>query len=683
MKKNTKVKLRLAIILIALVIVTIIGVIEYHNVTNINKIAQNKDIELKEQTVWNSETQGLGLEVTEDDITTKSITVKVVKAEIESASEQNLEYKYYIKESNKVDYEKTASYTGTQKSYTYSNLVAAKNYDVKVVLTNSNTEIESELKVINTKQVPNAQEEITKGTITSSEPTWSNGKASVTLSTTTGLNIEYQVNTATEGGWTQGTTVSNLKNGDIVRIRLSDGKNKGNAGSITIGDTAQEVSITAQETTENSITVKVASNNKEYREETRTEYSYYIKEASTANYPNTPTYTGTNSYTFNSLTSGKKYDIKVVLTNKAGNIIQGELKENETVLDPMNIYVTLYTDGTLGFSNNTETMSGKTVQTSYGNIRGKSYTSASSVPWYADRTSVLTAVFNNVVVPPSTAYWLYNCSNMTEVINTHNLDTSKVTNMYAMFYQCSSLTTLDVSNFDTSKVTNMGDMFDNCQKITSLNLSNFDTSKVTYMSSMFFACYNLTSLDLSNFNTSNVKNMSWMFYDCSSLTTLNVTNFDTSNVTNMGYMFNGCQKLTSLDVSNFDTSNVTNMRYMLNGCQNLTTLDVTNFDTSKVTDMSNMFSSCSGLTTLDVTNFDTSNVKDMSWMFYDCSSLTTLDVTNFDTSNVTTMYCMFSNCKGLTTLNVSNFDTSKVTDMSSMFSSCSGLTTLDVTNFDT
>ena len=339
MKKNTKAKLRLVIILIALVIVTIIGVMEYHNVTNIKRIAQNKNTELKEQTVWNSETQGLGLEVTEADITTKSITVKVVKAEIESASEQDLEYKYYIKESNKVDYAKTASYTGAEKSYTYSNLVAGKNYDVKVVLTNTNTktEVETEIKVINTKQMPNAQEEITKGTIAASEPTWSNEKASVTLSTTTGLEIEYQVNTATEGGWTQGTTVSNLKNGDIVRVRLSDGKNKGNAGSITIGEEAQEVSITAQETTANSITVKVASNNKEYREETRPEYSYYIKEASTANYPSTPTYTGTDSYTFNSLTSGTKYDIKVVLTNKAGNVIQGELKENETIEEGLTI----------------------------------------------------------------------------------------------------------------------------------------------------------------------------------------------------------------------------------------------------------------------------------------------------------------------------------------------------------
>ena len=34
---------------------------------------------------------------------------------------------------------------------------------------------------------------------------------------------------------------------------------------------------------------------------------------------------------------------------------------------------------------------------------------------------------------------------------------------------------------------------------------------------MFFNCYSLTSLNLSNFNTQNVTDMSYMFYNCNSL----------------------------------------------------------------------------------------------------------------------------------------------------------------------
>lgn len=43
-------------------------------------------------------------------------------------------------------------------------------------------------------------------------------------------------------------------------------------------------------------------------------------------------------------------------------------------------------------------------------------------------------------------------------------------------------------------------MFYNCSSLTSLNLSSFDTSNVTSMYGMFYECYKLSSLDLSSFN---------------------------------------------------------------------------------------------------------------------------------------------------------------------------------------
>ena len=46
------------------------------------------------------------------------------------------------------------------------------------------------------------------------------------------------------------------------------------------------------------------------------------------------------------------------------------------------------------------------------------------------------------------------------------------------------------------------------------DLSNFDTSNVTNMEGMFYECYSLISIDLSNFETSNVTNMAGMFHGC-------------------------------------------------------------------------------------------------------------------------------------------------------------------------
>ena len=201
----------------------------------------------------------------------------------------------------------------------------------------------------------------------------------------------------------------------------------------------------------------------------------------------------------------------------------------------------------------------------------------------------------------------------------------------------------------------------------------FDTSSVTDMSAMFIDCTSLTSLDLSDFDTSSVTDMSAMFDHCTDLTSLDLSGFDTSSVTKMGAMFQKCASLTSLDVSSFDTSNVTDMFFMFNICESLTSLDLASFDTSNVIDMSYMFASCRRLTDLDLSGFDTSNVTNMAGMFSNCKDLTSLDLSGFDTSNVTSMHDMFRSCTSLTNLNLSSFDASAVTKMDSMFYGCDNL----------
>ena len=114
-----------------------------------------------------------------------------------------------------------------------------------------------------------------------------------------------------------------------------------------------------------------------------------------------------------------------------------------------------------------------------------------------------------------------------------------------MFYDCSSLATLDLSGLETSKVTNMGYMFDDCSSLSSLDLSGFDTSKVTDMGSMFSGCSNLTTLDLSGLDTSKVTDMGSMFSGCSSLTTIYASlGFDTGAVEESYSMFSGCSVLS-------------------------------------------------------------------------------------------------------------------------------------------
>ena len=248
------------------------------------------------------------------------------------------------------------------------------------------------------------------------------------------------------------------------------------------------------------------------------------------------------------------------------------------------------------------------------------------------------------------SHMFYNNLNLTTLLGVSHFDTSKVTDMEYMFYNCSRLTALDLSSFDTSKVTDMHAMFNYCSRLTALDLSSFDTSNVTNMSFMFSGCKSLTSLNVSNWDTSNVTDMRLMFDKCSSLTTVDASHFDTSKVTDMSKMFSGCESLASLDVSHFDTSNVTDMHAMFDGCASLVSLDVSNWDTSNVTNMTSMFNVCSNLTALDVSHFDTINVTNMDFMFNACSKLTALDVSQFNTSNVIDMRCMFFSCYKLSTI---------------------------------
>ena len=210
-------------------------------------------------------------------------------------------------------------------------------------------------------------------------------------------------------------------------------------------------------------------------------------------------------------------------------------------------------------------------------------------------------------------------------------------------------------NEDSSRMFYYNDIIipaDKMKDILDIDLSNFDTSKVTDMSAMFYGMSNLTSLNLSNFDTSRVTDMSSMFTFMSNLTTLNLSNFDTSNVTNMDNMFQGL-KLTSLNLSNFNTSKVTDMGYMFVNMPDLTTLNLSNFDTSNVTNMIGMFQNMYSLKILDISNFDISKVESMSYTFaifhdHSADNLEKIYVNNdFDTSQLTDFSNMFRNRRKL------------------------------------
>lgn len=226
---------------------------------------------------------------------------------------------------------------------------------------------------------------------------------------------------------------------------------------------------------------------------------------------------------------------------------------------------------------------------------------------------------------------------------------ARPTSCNSWFMECEKLEAIDgIENLNTSMVTDMWQMFYNCKSLTSLDLKDFDTHNVLSMSYMFFGCNNLTYLNVSSFNTSKVGNMMWMFAGCWKLTNLSVSNFDMHSVRTMLGMFSSCKGLTHIDVSQFNTENVENMQAVFQRCEKLTSLDLSGFNTSKVEDIACMFTSCKSLTSLDLSNFDTQLVTQSTSLFYGCQKLEAIYLGDkFSLEGLSKLYAskyMFSNC---------------------------------------
>ncbi len=226
---------------------------------------------------------------------------------------------------------------------------------------------------------------------------------------------------------------------------------------------------------------------------------------------------------------------------------------------------------------------------------------------------------------------------------------ARPTSCNSWFMECEKLEAIDgIENLNTSKVTDMWNMFYNCKSLTSLDLKTFDTHNVLGMSYMFFGCNNLTYLNVSSFDTSNVGNMMWMFAGCWKLTNLSVSNFDMHSVRTMIGMFSSCKGLTHIDVSKFNTENVKSMQAVFQRCEKLTSLDLSGFNTSKVNDIASMFNSCKSLTSLDLSNFDTQLVTQSTSLFYGCQKLEAIYLGDkFSLEGLSKLYAskyMFYNC---------------------------------------
>lgn len=312
---------------------------------------------------------------------------------------------------------------------------------------------------------------------------------------------------------------------------------------------------------------------------------------------------------------------------------------------------------------------GKTATAVYTNIQN-----TKSTPLWKGIASKIkrVAVVDDGIAPQTMYAWFFTCDNLLSV-NISKLDTSKTTSLGYAFSGCKSLTEIDLSALNTSSVRSFADVFQDCSSLRSVNLAGWNTSSGDNFSQMFYQCASLEELDISSFETRKVITFKEMFRGCSSLRALDLSHFDTSDATTFASMFYNCSSLSSLNVSMFDTSAATDVSQAFYGCGSLTELDLSKASTAKVETFYGMFSGCSGLTRIDLSLLDTSSAKNLSYLFADCSKLESVNVSSIKTSTVTDFNHMFSGCSSLKSLDLSSFDTSNVEQMANLFYGCSKL----------
>ena len=253
--------------------------------------------------IGKGENLNIGLRVVNK--TTNSIEVEVVRAEGAS------NFKYSIKKQGEEYGEAQESNNAT---YTFSGLTQGGIYTIKVEATKDGKQQTVE-RTVQVGEIPRAID---------GKVTWTgNGQAQVRIYTNeTGYQLEWQKNGISEESWTREETgvkektITGLVNGDTIYARLYDGVSSGKYANIEVLDnTPPEITrFEATETTWNKITVQVDARDLETNLAETETYKYYLNDETTPKaVSNEPT------YTFEALTDGTNYKLRVEVYDKVGN----------------------------------------------------------------------------------------------------------------------------------------------------------------------------------------------------------------------------------------------------------------------------------------------------------------------------------------------------------------------------
>ena len=285
----------------------------------------------------------------------------------------------------------------------------------------------------------------------------------------------------------------------------------------------------------------------------------------------------------------------------------------------------------------------------------------------------------------------YNCSSLTS-LNVTNFNINNIYNMQKMFYGCNSLKYTNISNFIfTQNISLFYGLPDYCEIIInkkSLNKINTipKTCKIFVEDDRSFIVYNSTSNGYSiickdEYELYKGKCITYTFYakyhidyyyekiklfNKDKINDIFNMKIDNTNIEPINE-YNNFNNIQDYIVYYYMEENISiSLSNMFENCNKLIDFSFNNkhIDNYIITDLKGMFNGCISLTSISIYLSNGKNINDISYLFSNCIDLISVNITILNSNNIKYMNNLFNNCTSLININMkflnySNFSNSE------------------------
>ena len=156
---------------------------------------------------------------------------------------------------------------------------------------------------------------------------------------------------------------------------------------------------------------------------------------------------------------------------------------------------------------------------SYGTSEGHNGTP--TTPWASYRKQIRYVDIVDRIKPSGISFWFQQCEAITDFRHLDNIDTSDLTRMDHVFFDCASLESIDCSSWNVSNVICFDQVFGTCHKLKTVNISGWDTSKAGTFYYMFYFDASLETVSgFDGLNLSSCHSFMHNFNNCRSIETM-------------------------------------------------------------------------------------------------------------------------------------------------------------------